>query len=478
MGAVYCARDERLGRDVAIKLLRSDLASDVVARQRFLREGQIAGQIVHPNVVRTYDAGDDPAGPYLVQEFLEGTTLDQAIPLPPRQAAAILRPIADALGHIHDRGYVHCDVKPQNIFLRDNGTPALLDFGIARAEGSDTTALFATPHYLAPERVQGAPPTAAADLYALGIVLYHMVAGRPPFEGSAVPAIIQQHIEQLVPPLAVADPSARVLDRIIARLTAKRPEDRYSSTAELENDLATVEHSALHAQPTVSIAPMGASQPAVPVSAAGVRRVAPAPPPPRHAPSSQKPRAAWASAPTWRKRRWLAVVLVPLVLLLLGIGLARAGTSGSPDILPTSVPSPATIPASSPVPSPAAPAEVEHVAIPAIIGLPYDQAAALLTEQGLVVQRGEERASTDAVGVVLETDPPAAAAVAPGAAVTLHLSAGPAAAIPPITAPAPTDDERDDDDQDKDEDKDKDEDEDKDEKQDKDRGEGNDKKKD
>src|SRR5919199_2017401 len=109
MGTVYCAHDQRLGREVAVKVLRPDLAADATARERFLREGQIAAQIVHPHVVRTFDAGDDPAGPFLVQEFLTGRTLDTLLPLPPSRAAEILHGIAAALGYIHSHGYVHCD---------------------------------------------------------------------------------------------------------------------------------------------------------------------------------------------------------------------------------------------------------------------------------------------------------------------------------------------------------------------------------
>jgi len=466
MGAVYSARDERLGRDVAIKLLRADLAADAAARQRFLREGEIAAQIVHPNVVRTYDAGDDPAGTYLVQEFLLGETLDQLIPVPPRQAAALLGPIAAALGHIHDRGYVHCDVKPQNIMLRDNGTPMLLDFGIARLEGSQTSALIATPHYLAPERAQGAPPTAAADLYAFGIVLFQAVAGRPPFGGSAVPAIIRQHIEQPVPRLGVEDPAAPVLDRIIARLTAKRPEDRYSSTVDLQNDLRTVAQDAVHSQPTVPVA-----------AQATTPREASALPPPRPAAPPQTLRRAWAAAPAWRRRRRLAAALAPLALLLLGLGFVRArgrdgeasGASTSatvpslsettsataappPETTPATAPaSSPTTPAAAPAPSPTTPAAApaplataapvsQSIAVPEVVGLPYDEAAVLLSQQGLVAQRGDEQPAAEPPGTISGTDPPASTVLQPGTTVLLHVSTGPASEPLPVPPPPATDD--------------------------------------
>ena len=199
MGTVYRARDERLGREVALKVLRAELAAELKARAHFLREGQIAAQIVHPNVVRTFDVGDVPEGPYLVQEFLLGQTLDQLIPLPPARAAALLAGVAAALDAIHHHGYVHCDVKPGNILVKADGTPVLLDFGIAHAAGIETTTLIATPHYLAPERAQGAPATVASDLYALGIVLYQAVSGQLPFTASSVHAIIEQHLAMPVP---------------------------------------------------------------------------------------------------------------------------------------------------------------------------------------------------------------------------------------------------------------------------------------
>jgi serine/threonine protein kinase len=331
-GTVYCAHDERLGREVAIKVLRPDFAADAAARERFLREGQIAAQFVHPHVVRTFDAGEDPAETYLVQEFLTGRTLDKLLPLPPPRAADIMQGVAAALGYMHSRGYIHCDVKPQNILIKDNGVPVLLDFGIARAEGVDTTTLIATPHYLAPERVQGARPSSASDLYALGIVLFQAVAAHPPFDGPDVHAIIQQHIETPVPPLPSADPAARVLDRIIARLTAKRPEDRYASADAVEADLAAVSSNAVHDQPTIAVAsPLTVANPApAPEAAAAVPPVDSTVGSPRSGASTS---VSPPGAPAWR-RGWFVLLAIPL-LLLLGFGIARprtqvSGTASAP----------------------------------------------------------------------------------------------------------------------------------------------------
>ena len=360
MGTVYRAHDERLGREVAIKVLRPDFAADVAACERFLREGQIAAQIVHPNVVRTFDAGEDPAATYLVQEFLTGRTLDKLLPLPPVRAAEMMSGIAAALGYMHSRGYIHCDVKPQNILIKDNGVPVLLDFGIARAEGVDTTTLIATPHYLAPERAQGAPPSPASDLYALGIVLFQAVAGHPPFDDPDIHTIIQRHIVTPVPPLPGADPAARVLDRIIARLTAKRPEDRYTSADAAAADLAAVGSNAVHDQPTVAVVPVQTLTNSAPVTgtATAVPPVAAAVGSARGAAASRmSPRAA----PAWC-RGWFAIVTIPL-LLLLGFGIARPriqerGTASAPALPAAATTSPisTTAPqATVPVPAVAGP---------------------------------------------------------------------------------------------------------------------------
>lgn len=425
---MYCALDERLGRDVALKVLREDLAADAAERARFVREGQIAAQIVHPNVVRTYDAGDAPEGPYLVQEFLNGQTLDQTGALPPTRAAAIIGGIAAALGAIHSRGYVHCDIKPQNILLRaSDGIPVLLDFGIARAQGAATTTLIATPHYLAPERVHGAAPSAASDLYALGIVLYQAVTGRPPFDAPTIHAILQQHIETPVPELTLADPAAQHLDRVIAGLTAKRPQDRYATIEAVQRDLAAVEHNAVHAQPTLVVTPT------VP---------APLPPAGRSNPAGAAATAwstgakaaneAWSAAPPWRKRRWLAALIIPLILLLLGFGLARARQAADVEGTPDS----RIVPAANTA-IPVDNADDAEVDVPNLVGYQYSEAEQLLASHGLIAAEGDQRSAPVASGIVLQSDPPASTALAPGSAVTLHVSAGPAEQEPPPVAPAP-----------------------------------------
>lgn len=417
MGTVYCAQDERLGRDVALKVLRADAAANATERNRFIREGQIAAQLAHPNVVRTYDAGDDPAGPFLVQELLTGETLDQLIPQPPQRAAGILLGIAAALGYMHSRGLVHCDVKPQNILLRDNGTPVLLDFGIARAEGTAQTTLIATPHYLAPERAKGAAPSAASDLYALGIVLYQTIVGSPPFDAPDVHAIIQQHINLPIPALVGNEPLTPVLNRIVARLTAKQPADRYPSAEALQDDLAAVERNQLHAQPTVAI-----GQSHVYSVSPGSTTVPPA---------LNTALAAWSAMPTWDRRRWIAIAVVPLILLLLGFSLIRSRriTPAVEGAEPMATQQPAV-----------APPQSTTINVPDVKGLQYTAASLVLAQNGLVAQVGDERTDPAAAGIVLETQPAAASTLPAGDVVILHVSAGastPTDTLPPTEPIAP-----------------------------------------
>ena len=412
MGTVYRARDEHLGREVALKVLRADLAADPKARTRFLREGQIAAQIAHPNVVRTFDAGDTPAGPYLVQEFLIGQTLDHLIPLPPARAAVLAAGVAAALDAIHRHGYIHCDVKPGNVLVKADGTPVLLDFGIARAEGIDTTTLIGTPHYLAPERAQGAPATVQSDLYALGIVLYQAISGQLPFAAPSVPAIIQQHLTMPVPPLPIVDSTGPVLDRVIAQLTAKRPGDRYPSAAAAQADLLTVARGDIHAQPTAPVAPLAA-------------RVVPAPAASASGPLPLQAHAPGTALPPRRLTQWWAAALVLAALvLLIGFSLARGRIMARRQnaAVPAAT-STATTPAlaTTPATAPAAP-----LVVPELVGLQFEAARSVLQERGLDAALGEQRDDPHAAGTVLASDPPANTPIGPNSQVLLSVSVGPA----------------------------------------------------
>jgi serine/threonine protein kinase len=235
MGAVWAAEDAMLGRPVAVKLLGEWLAGDPVAAERLRREARAAARLVHPNVARVLDLGEQDGRPYLVMELLEGESLTAMIrrsgPLAPAEAARIAGAVADALHAAHQAGVVHRDVKPGNLFLTADGDVKVLDFGIAAAawEASLTGGeLIGTAAYLAPERALGREATPAADVYALGVVLYEMLSGRPPFSGEAGLALASAHIHARPVPLRqaapwVPAPLAVACERALAKDPAERP---------------------------------------------------------------------------------------------------------------------------------------------------------------------------------------------------------------------------------------------------------------
>ncbi len=185
--AVWLARDLRLGRFVAVKRLSKRASGDPVARARFTRGISLAARIDHQHVVKLLDADHDGPRPYLVEEFVPGEALDQILRrghLPPATAIRIVGALARALGHIHGRGVVHCDIKPSNILIRNDGGVKLSDFGIATEVGGPSPdGVFGSIHYMSPQRVAGAPATPQCDIYGLGVTFYEMVSGAKPFDG-------------------------------------------------------------------------------------------------------------------------------------------------------------------------------------------------------------------------------------------------------------------------------------------------------
>jgi eukaryotic-like serine/threonine-protein kinase len=247
MATVWRGVDERLGRRVAVKLLDRADTADPAMLQRFDREARTAGGLTHPNIVAVYDVGTDNGVPYLVMEFIDGTSLAALLasgPLPIDQAVDVARQACDALAMTHAQGVVHRDIKPANILLTTNGTVKVCDFGIARLAHQQQTNLTA-PHsaigtsaYMAPEQASGGAVDARTDLYALGCVLYAMLAGHPPFTGDNPLNVLWQHQYQPAPAVAVLSPDTPAdLDALIARLLAKNPADRPATAAEVRDRL-------------------------------------------------------------------------------------------------------------------------------------------------------------------------------------------------------------------------------------------------
>jgi serine/threonine-protein kinase len=255
MSEVHLARDVRLGRDVAVKVLRADLARDPSFYLRFRREAQNAAALNHPAIVAVYDTGEaeTAAGPlpYIVMEFVDGVTLRDVVhadgPMPPRRAIEVIADACQALNFSHQHGIVHRDVKPANIMISTTNAVKVMDFGIARAiaDGGNsvtqTAAVIGTAQYLSPEQARGDPVDARSDVYSLGCVLYEMLTGEPPFVGDSPVAVAYQHVrEDPIPPSQRHQGVSADLDAVVLKALAKNPDNRYQTAAEMRADLVRV----------------------------------------------------------------------------------------------------------------------------------------------------------------------------------------------------------------------------------------------
>ena len=250
MAEVFLARDEELGRDVALKVLRGAYAADAESAERFRREALSAASLSHPNIVSVFDRGEAPDGTsYIAMEYVPGGTLKQRIerrgPLDPRQALLVAGQIAEALEAAHASGVIHRDIKPQNVLVTASGNVKVTDFGIARAASaasiSRTNAVMGTAGYLSPEQALGRPVDARSDLYSLGVVLYEMLTGEPPFASDNPMAVCMKHVNEAPRPPRERDPQIPPqTEALVMRLLSKNREDRPQSATELLEDLDLV----------------------------------------------------------------------------------------------------------------------------------------------------------------------------------------------------------------------------------------------
>jgi eukaryotic-like serine/threonine-protein kinase len=326
MATVELAQDTELGRPVAIKRLADNLAANEEYEQRFLREARLAARLSHPNIVAVYDAGTENRIPYIVMEYVEGETVSDLLRrrgrLEPAEAVALVLQACSGLEAAHEAGLVHRDIKPQNLLLGPDGTLKIADFGIARSlDGTQLTqagTVLGTAGYLAPEQASGEKVSAAADIYALGAVLYELLTGRPPYEADSLAGLFAKQTEGSITPLRELAPAApsRLEDAVMHAL-ARDPEYRPESAAAFAAELA-----------------------ATPTAVTSVDR-SPAPTRPMRRLGS-----SWGRSPaTPRRRRWVlsaaAVLTAALVALILVLSLGGAEKSPKPVTPPSTTGSPA-----------------------------------------------------------------------------------------------------------------------------------------
>lgn len=401
MSEVHLARDLRLHRDVAIKVLRADLARDPSFYLRFRREAQNAAALNHPAIVAVYDTGEaeTPTGPlpYIVMEYVDGVTLRDIVhndgPMPPQRAIEVIADACQALNFSHQHGIIHRDVKPANIMISKTGAVKVMDFGIARALAdagnpvTQTAAVIGTAQYLSPEQARGVKVDARSDVYSLGCVLYEILTGEPPFVGDSPVAVAYQHVrEDPVPPSQRHSGISPELDAVVLKALAKNPDNRYQTAAEMRADLVRV-HSGetpdapkvfTDAERTSMLSAAPSHHRAEPVDSEG------------HQPRYEE-RAGRGSLGRWL----IAVAVLAVLTVLVTIGINTFG------------------------------GETRDVQVPDVRGQASADAIATLQNRGFTIRTQQKPDSEVPPDHVINTEPDADTAVGAGDEITLNVSTGP-----------------------------------------------------
>jgi len=401
MAEVHEGRDLRLGRRVAVKILRPDLARDPSFQARFRREAQSAAALNHPNIVAVYDTGEDVlAGegsdaivvPYIVMEYVDGMTLRQLLAsgrrLLPERALEITGGVLAALDYAHRHGIVHRDIKPANVMLTRTGDVKVMDFGIARALNdvgntmTATSAVMGTAQYLSPEQARGEVVDARSDLYSAGVLLYELLTGRPPFTGDSPVSIAYQHVSEMpTPPSQVDGGVSPEIDAVVLHSLSKRADDRYQSAAEFRIDVER----AVAGSPVTAAVPMvvGEHTQQMPaVAAAGLDY------PDDYRRQSRKPRRAGF---------WIISIVAILLAIVGAVVIGRFVLGGS---------------------------SLSRVAVPNLDGLTIEQAASTLADAHLQLGAQTPELSDRPDGTVIAQQPAAGEQLEQNQSVNVTVSSG------------------------------------------------------
>lgn len=431
MAEVDLGFDTRLNRVVAIKRLRSDLARDTVFQQRFRREAQSAASLNHPNIVAVYDTGDEqtqmPDGslvsvPYIVMEYVQGHTVKELLSdgtaVPIDEAVEITTGVLSALAYAHSARLVHRDIKPGNIMLTPDGKVKVMDFGIARALSdsqatmTQTNAVVGTAQYLSPEQARGEVVDARSDLYSVGVLLFELLTGQPPFRGDSAVAVAYQHVSALPPaPSSLASDIPESLDRVVMKALAKDPNQRYSNAAQMRTDLSRALHGVAVEAPETAVWAQMAQPAATNTAATTVLPVTGVSATQSDALTSTTAIAPVREEEIEEKKKPIALIVAMVVLALVALAggswLLFGGDSPQSDTAQVQVPA-------------------------SLTGMTQDEARQAIESAGLVFSLGDEVTSDSVpIGKVAATNPPSGTMVPVGSTVKVSLSSGPDSVVVP-----------------------------------------------